>query len=126
MHLTDVGAARTNVWATLSALGWGSTIVAAALWLKHAPPAAGSWLARATASEGAHIVAHVFLYGVLAALARVATRRVWASALIVAAFAIAQEAAQSWGRAFGGAEWFDLGVDTLAAAVVLAIVRRRG
>jgi hypothetical protein len=118
-----VAGGSRSVGAGCVAVAWGSTVVVAALWLKYAPPAAGTWLARVMASEAVHIAAHMFLYGVLAALARIATQRAWTSALIVAFFAIAQEAAQSiwWGRAFGGAEWFDLGVDALAAAVVLAM-----
>lgn len=108
------------------AVAWGSAVVAAALWLKYAPPASGTWLARASASEAVHIVAHTFLYGVLAALAHVATGRLLASALFVAVFAIAQEGAQSvwFGRPFGSAELFDLGVDAAAAAIVL-VVRTR-
>jgi len=117
-----VAVARTNVGAACVAVAWGSAVVVAALWLRYAPPAAGTWLARATASETVHIGAHAFLYGVLAALARIATRRWWTSALVVAVFALAQEAAQSvwWGRGFGAAEYFDLGVDAVAAAIVLA------
>jgi hypothetical protein len=126
-HRNDVAHGNARIGAACFAVVWGSAVVVAALWLKYAPPAAGTWLARVMAPEAVHIVAHLFLYGVLAALAWIATRRAWSSALIVAVFAIAQEAAQSifWGRAFGGAEWFDLGVDSLAVFVVLATRRAR-
>ena len=118
---------NTRVRAAYLAGVWGSSLIVAVLWLKYAPPAAGTWLARVMVLEAVHIVAHLFLYGVLTALAWIATRRAWTSALIVAGFAIAQEAAQSiwWGRAFGGAEWFDLGVDAVAVAAVLVTQRIR-
>lgn len=127
MHPIDVAERSSRVGRALAALAWGSAVVVAALWLKYAPPAPGTWLARVSASEPVHIVAHLFLYGVLAALAWTATRRWWSSALIVAVFAIAQEAAQSmwWGRAFGAPELFDFAVDATGAAIALAVTCRK-
>jgi hypothetical protein len=117
-----------RVAAACAATAWGSALVAGALWLKYAPPDPETWVGRASASEPLHIVAHAILYGVLAALAWIATRRWWTSALVVALFAVAQEAAQTvwWGRGFGPAEWFDFGVDAAAVAIVLVVVPRAG
>jgi hypothetical protein len=119
---------RVSRIASAAAVGaWGSAVVAFALWLRIATPERGRpWLATIMASEPFHIAAHLMLYGVLTAFAWRATRRLWASALAVTVFAVVQEAAQSvwWGRAFERGEYFDLAVDAVAAAIVLAACNR--
>lgn len=116
-----------RVGAAVLAMVWGCALIAGALRLRYSPPAPGTFWDRLLSAEPVHIAAHLFLYGMLAAIGWVATRRLWASVLIVAVFAIAQEGAQSvwWGRWFGRAEFFDFGVDAVGATVALALMRSR-
>ncbi len=97
---------------------WGATVIAGVFWVRYAAPEQHRpRLARLMASEPAHIVAHSVLYGALTAMAYFATRRAWLAFAVVAAVALLQESAQSvwWGRAFGPSEYFDFGVDAIAA-----------
>jgi hypothetical protein len=85
------------------------------------------WIARAARYETTHILAHLFLYGTLAALARAAGLTPIRTAAVTLAVAIGQESVQllsaSRVRAPGWPEMFDLLVDGAAVAAVLAIPR---
>lgn len=84
------------------------------------------------ASEPAHVVAHLCLYGVLAlGLATLARRRLLLVPPTVLAIAFLQECLQVvlFRRRLGRPEAFDLGVDLVAILVVVMVVawrRRRG
>ncbi len=89
-----------------------------------------AWIATAARYETTHIVAHLFLYGTLTALARAAGLTPFRAATVTLAVAAGQESVQlitapeprgpSW------AEAFDLLVDGAAVAAVLAADRLRG
>jgi len=72
-----------------------------------------------------HVVAHVFLYGTLAAACHGLSRHRWLPLLVVGVVGLLQEAAQTRlvGKSFGRAEAFDLAVDLGAAAIVIWAVR---
>lgn len=76
-------------------------------------------------SEVFHVVAHSFLYGVLAWLGTRRLARAPAFGLVVG-MGLVQELAQVLGRRpFGAPELYDLGVDAVAAAVVVAVAGGR-
>ncbi len=72
--------------------------------------------------EALHIVAHLTLYGGLAALCRWSGLGSVSSFVMVLFVGLVQEFGQLWAKemTFGGPELFDLATDALAAAVVLA------
>ncbi len=72
--------------------------------------------------EALHIVAHLSLYGALAAVCRWSGLGSYASFATVLVVGLVQELGQLWAKemTFGGPELFDLATDALAAAVVLA------
>lgn len=98
----------------------GAAYVLGAVWIRHGHPGLdATWFAAAKASEPVHIAAHLVLYGTCAAavLARFGPRFVLPATLAVGGL---QELAQVVGaRPFGAPEAFDLGVDGLAATLVL-------
>jgi len=111
---------------------WISAILAGVVFLKVVRPDDYSPFVRAAMRlEALHVIAHLFLYGTLAAACRLATRAAWAPLALVFAVGFVQEAAQTvlFGRPMGPPEAFDIGVDmTAASLVVLAswlLVRRR-
>lgn len=83
-----------------------------------------AWLA---SYEVVHIVAHLFLYGSLMALALRVGLSEGRAALLTLAIAALQEGVQliTAGRAPGLPELFDIGVDSVAIVAVVLIVRRR-
>ena len=88
---------------------------------EHVPPFA----AEALRTEAFHIVAHLVLYGTVARLGANVWPR-WSVVPAVVALGFVQELAQVVAeRPFGGPECFDLGVDALAATVVVWAVNRR-
>ena len=87
------------------------------------------WIEQAARYETTHIVAHLFLYGTLVALARAAGLSPMRAALVTLAVAVGQESVQLITapvvRGPGGPEAFDLLVDSVAIAAVLAFERVR-
>jgi hypothetical protein len=101
---------------------WASTIVAFAIYLHFSAPR--GMLGRLIGSETAHVIAHVFLYAVLAALVSACCHgRVWVVLTAVAIAGFVQEAAQTalFGLPMGWHELFDLGIDVTAAAAFLGL-----
>jgi hypothetical protein len=80
------------------------------------------------AAEATHVVAHLVLYGVLAALANeLLPRPAWAAPALTLGVAFLQELAQvvPFGRGLDHESFYDLFVDGLAVGAVLLILRRR-
>jgi hypothetical protein len=101
---------------------WASTIIACAIYLHYF--ALPGVLGQAARSETFHIIAHIFLYGLLAALVSVWCHgRAWVVLAAVAAAGFVQEAAQTalFGNPMGWHELFDFSVDVMAAAVFLGL-----
>ncbi len=107
-------------------LAWGLSITAGALWIRVCRPQDSSpVLAALVASEPFHIAAHAFLYGTLAWLCARRVPLPWVVPIVLALGGL-QELAQVLGsRPMGSRELYDLGVDAVAAACVVEVVRRR-
>jgi len=107
------------------AAAWAAAITAGAIALHYLrlPGRLGDL----AANEPAHVVAHLLLYGTLAAL--VCTwardRQQWQVFAVVGVAGLVQEACQTvlFGSAMGRHEAFDLSVD-LAAAALVVVARR--
>jgi hypothetical protein len=88
-----------------------------------------AWVAAAARYETTHIVAHLFLYGTLAALARAGGLTPIRAATLTMAVAMGQESVQLLAalrpRPPGWPELFDLLVDAVAVAMVLGLERLR-
>jgi hypothetical protein len=102
---------------------WLGALLTPPDWIGKALVAARQVVGLAYRSEAGHVIGHLTLYAVLAALVLhlLGKPRGWAAAVIlgvvVLATGLAQEAVQLQvkGRAFGGPEVFDLGVDLAGA-----------
>jgi hypothetical protein len=112
-------------WLLSLALMWSVALIGGALALRVLHPE--RWLpllGRLGRHEAVHVVAHVVLYGTLAAACVRLSRRPWVPLAVVAGVGLLQEAAQSsFGKGMGAAEAFDLAVDLAAAAAVTAVTR---
>ena len=107
-------------------VAWAAAITAGAVAL-HYGRLTGT-LARLAGWEPAHVVAHLFLYGALAALASWWLRGwSWKVFAAVAAVGFVQEAAQTrvFGIGMGRHEAYDFSIDLLGAAVALGVGRAR-
>jgi len=106
---------------------WAVSIMAGAHWLKvSAPERASPLLAALSASEPVHVVAHLILYGTLAAACTRLLRGRVLAILLTVAVGVAQEKIQllAAGRGMSTPELFDLAVDALAATVAATICAR--
>lgn len=109
-------------------MAWGGAMLVGAAFIRPISDNV-AWIATAARYETTHIVAHLFLYGTLAALARAAGLSPVRAATVTLAVAVGQESVQlitapaprgpSW------AEAFDLLVDSVAVASVVGIERLR-
>ncbi len=104
---------------------WGLGITAGAVWIRFGRPQDTSpAIAALVYSEPFHVFAHLLLYGTMAWLAARKLPLAWVPPAVVALGAV-QELAQVVGlRSPGAPELFDLGVDTTAALLVVAGLRR--
>ena len=108
------------------AVAWSVAVIAGAIVLKVLHPE--RWLPLIGVlgrEEAVHVVAHVFLYGTLAAASHGLSRHRWVPLVVVGVVGLLQEAAQTLlvGKSFGRAEVFDLAVDLVAAAMVAWALR---
>lgn len=107
-----------------AAAAWAAAITAFAVALHYARPTGA--LAKVANSEPAHVVAHLLLYGALAALVARALRGwSWKVFALVAAAGLLQEAAQTlfFGVAMGRHEAYDFTIDLAGCAAALAAAR---
>jgi RsiW-degrading membrane proteinase PrsW (M82 family) len=105
---------------------WGLAVSLGALWIRYCRPQENSALfQRMIDSEPVHVVAHSLIYGSLAWLSlRFFSAHRGVALVLVLGLGLLQELSQVLGlRAFGGPELFDLGVDLVAAGVVVALSR---
>ena len=117
---TAPSARRAALGARLLTFGWAACITAVVVSLHSYTPRG---LAEVLlGSELFHVVAHLFLYGTMAASALVWTQRRAVVLGVVLLAGFVQEAAQTllYGSPMGGPELFDLGVDTAAVLLVFA------
>lgn len=118
--------ARSDSKAAL--LAWGAALLVGAALIRPISDNV-AWIATAASYETTHIVAHLFLYGTLAALARAAGLAPMPAAALTLAVAAGQEAVQLLSaprpRAPGWPEGFDLLVDAAAVALVFGWQRVR-
>lgn len=98
-------------------------VIAGALLIRFClAPIRSTWIQAPLQSEPFHVLAHTLIYGGIAWVLRGArSGRAIGGAMLAA---LCQEAAQVAGqRPFGSGEWFDLGVDLVAASAAVALAR---
>ncbi|NUO47823.1 MAG: hypothetical protein HOV80_03090 [Polyangiaceae bacterium] len=105
---------------------WSAAILVGAALIKPISDSVSivAWMA---SYEVVHIVAHLFLYGSLMAIALRAGLSEGRAALLTLLIAVMQEGIQvvTAGRAPGLPELFDIGVDSVAIVAVVLVTRHR-